>query len=158
MASSFSSSPVTELTSGRPLATFSAASIAAVTELSIDSGRRPVPERFRVFAPEAGLGLVRVDRGHAGIDVEHGGASGNLAKRVLDHGVEIAFHHFCRQLLAAGRIDAFADHAEGLIKADDHFLVAEATMVRVMFDPCSEDIKNCLCGYTILPQRCKPPG
>ena len=39
MASSFSSSPVTEFTSGRPLATFSAASIAAVTELSIDSGR-----------------------------------------------------------------------------------------------------------------------
>ncbi len=39
IASSFSSSPVTELTSGRPLATFSAASIAAVTELSIDSGR-----------------------------------------------------------------------------------------------------------------------
>jgi hypothetical protein len=31
-------SPVTELTSGRPLATFSAASMAAVTELSMDSG------------------------------------------------------------------------------------------------------------------------
>ena len=38
IASSFSSSPVTELTSGRPRATFSPASMAAVTEESMASG------------------------------------------------------------------------------------------------------------------------
>ncbi len=38
MASSFSSSPVTELIKGRPLATFSPASMAAVTEESMASG------------------------------------------------------------------------------------------------------------------------
>jgi hypothetical protein len=43
------------------------------------------------------------------------------AKRVLDDGLEIAFDHFSGEFLAAGRVDAFADHAEGLVKADDHF-------------------------------------
>jgi hypothetical protein len=56
-----------------------------------------------------------------GIDVEHGGAGGDLFQRVLDHGLEIALDHFGGELLAAGRVDAFADHAEGLVKADDHF-------------------------------------
>jgi hypothetical protein len=86
-----------------------------------------------------------------GVDVEHGGAGGDLFQRVLDHGVEIALHHFGGELLAAGRVDAFADDAEGLVEADDHFPGGGgddgAGHVRSLH---VSDIKNCLCGYTIL--------
>jgi hypothetical protein len=37
-------------------------------------------------------------------------------------GREIALLKFCRQLLAARRVDALADHAERLVEADDDFL------------------------------------
>ena len=70
---------------------------------------------------QAGLGLVRIDRGDAGVDVEHGRAAGGLFQRVLDDGLEIADDHLGGELLAAGRIDALADHAEGLVEADDDF-------------------------------------
>ena len=59
----------------------------------------------------------------AGIDVEHGGAGGNLGQGVgLDRAV-VAGGHFSGELLAAGRVDALADHAERLIEADDDFLL-----------------------------------
>jgi hypothetical protein len=122
MASSFSSSPVTELTSGRPLATLSAASIAAVTELSID--KRHVDQALddlERLDEQGRLGFVRVDRGDTGIDVEHGGACCHLLQRILDDGVEIADDHLGGQLLAAGRVDALTDDAEGLVEADDDF-------------------------------------
>ncbi len=68
---------------------------------------------------ERRLGLVRVDGRHARIDVEHRRAGGNLLQRILDHGVEVALDHLGGELLTAGRIDAFADDAEGLVEADD---------------------------------------
>ncbi len=64
---------------------------------------------------------VRVDGGNAGIDVEHGCAAGSLLQRILDHRLEVAGDHLGGQFLAAGRVDAFADHAEGLVEADDNF-------------------------------------
>ena len=122
IASSFSSSPVTEFTSGRPFATFSAASMAADTELSIDSGRSTrLCTISNVWTSSAGLGLVRIDRGHAGVHVEHGRAARRLFQRVLDDGLEIASDHLRGQLFAAGRVDALADDAEGLVEADDDF-------------------------------------
>ncbi len=57
------------------------------------------------------LGLVGIDRGDAGIDVEDMGARGHLGESVLDHRFEIAGLHLGRKLLAARRIDALADHA-----------------------------------------------
>ena len=73
IASSFSSSPVTELTSGRPLAVSSPTLIAAeVTDESMHSGK--IGHRLDDFdrlPQQRRLGLIGVDRGHAGIDVEN---------------------------------------------------------------------------------------
>ncbi|CAI2934180.1 protein of unknown function [Aminobacter niigataensis] len=70
---------------------------------------------------QARFGLVWVDRSDTGVDVEHGRAAGCLLQRVPDDGLEIAGDHLGGQLLAAGRVDAFADHAEGLVETDDDF-------------------------------------
>ena len=71
------------------------------------------------LAHQRRLGLVRVHRGDAGIDVEDVGARRDLGQRVLDHRVEIAGLHFGGELLAARRVDALADHREGPVEADD---------------------------------------
>ena len=122
IASSRSSSPVTELTSGRPTATSSPAFSAAGTEESIEIGQvdQALHDLDRLDEQRR-LGRVRIDRGHAGIHVEHQRARRDLRQRVALHRVEIARDHLGRELLAAGRVDALADHAERLVEADHHF-------------------------------------
>ena len=68
------------------------------------------------------LGLVRVGVGvvdDAGVDIEHGGAAGDLLQRVVLDGGEVAGLELGGELLAAGGVDALADHAEGLVEADE---------------------------------------
>ena len=91
MASSFSSSPVTELTSGRPLAVSSPTFSAAGTEESMQSGMSTSDCTISsVWLQQRRLGLVGIDRRHAGIDVEDMGAGRDLGQRVLDDRLEIA--------------------------------------------------------------------
>src|SRR5262249_53719607 len=55
------------------------------------------------------------------IDIQHLRPGGELRARVGFHTAEIAGRHLGGQDLAAGGIDALADHHEGALEADDDF-------------------------------------
>ncbi len=57
-----------------------------------------------------------------GVDVEHVCSRLDLGDGVGLDPAEVALFHLGRQELAAGRVDAFADHHEGTIEADDDLL------------------------------------
>ena len=67
-----------------------------------------------------GIGVRVVD--DARVHIEHLCAARDLLDRILLHGREVARLKFGGENLAPGRIDAFADHAEGFIEADDNGL------------------------------------
>ena len=86
------------------------------------AARRPVPGRASiVWTSSGGSVAFGIDRGDAGVDVEHRRTGGDLLERILAHRVEIALDHLGGQFLAAGRIDALADDAERLVEADHDF-------------------------------------
>ena len=66
--------------------------------------------------------LRLVGERNAGVDVEHLRPRLDLGQRLGDDAAVVARRHFGREHLAAGRIDALADHHEAALEADDDFL------------------------------------
>ena len=118
-----SSSPVTELTSGRPWAVSRPAlsapgTLESMREREVDEALDELdhlPHQRRLGLVGVGVGVVD----DAGVDVEHGGAAGGLLQGVRLDGGEVAGLELGGELLAAGGVDALADDAEGLVEADE---------------------------------------
>ena len=119
--SSTSSSPVTELTSGLPLYT-------ARPGLEGGDDRRVDRDRHVGDGLHQGDGSGQhrrlVGERDAGVDVEHVCAGFDLGDRVGFDPAEVAVLHLLGQQLAAGRVDALADHDEGTLEADHHLAVS----------------------------------
>ena len=130
IASSFSSSPVTELTSGRPLATFSAAFDRRRHRAIDHSGRSTRSCTISsVCASRRGsvaLGSTAVTPALTSSMVA---PAGGLLQRVGLDGLEIAGDHLGGELLAAGRVDPLADEQNGWSKPMITCLFSDATSV-----------------------------
>ena len=126
--SSRSSSPVTEF-SERAAVRGLEAGLERAGDRAVDR-KRNVDEGLHELdhlPHQRRLGLVRVRVrvvDDAGVDIEHGGAAGDLLERVLLDGGEAAGLELGGEDLAARRVDALANHAERLVEADDDGLRA----------------------------------
>ena len=116
IASSRSSSPVTELTSALPSYAARPASSASITDESMQSGRSVRPCTSGIACGhQADLVGERI----ADVDVEHVGAARDLLRDVDLELREVARLELGLERLAAGRVDPLADHAERPLRPDD---------------------------------------
>jgi hypothetical protein len=101
--------------------------------------RRRGPARFPGLDEKAWLGLVRVDGGDARVDVEHGGAGGDLFQRVLDDVSKLPACISAASFLRPVGLIRSPITQKGWSKPMTISRVAEATMVRVIsFGPQAE--------------------
>ncbi len=118
--SSRSSSPVTLLTMGRPLAALMPAMSAGTTELSMQSGTSVrCLHQFDDLDHQVRLGPLGLDAGDADIDVQNVGARRDLRQGITLDAAEVAGQHLGLQLLAPGGVDALADDDKRFIRSDD---------------------------------------
>ena len=100
-----------------------------LADVGVDAGLKRLDHRGVDAERDVGDRLDELDCGrqhgrlvgerYAGIHIEHVRTGGDLGERIGLHPAEVARAHLLCEHLAARRIDAFADHDERTVEADD---------------------------------------